>query len=381
VSGVAAELGILAVLAHAALVEPLPALRGDGTKRYRMEVAGEPVGVATLRVRCQGDGCEVRFETETRMPEGGGGGVVRRAVAVRVDRTGRVREPGGTARPPGVGASGGLPPGPFASLVAEVVLSALVEVGEVGVAPVGEGRAGPGASGPGAGRRCIEVLDGETGRSGQACAERAGAWLEGSILGEPARFRGRPGEFPDEVRLPDQGARFVADGRASVPRTAPRLLGLVVPAVPGTEGAGESGLEFCGVPDEPADPEPPPPGVPLRFPEEGSCREQTAGYLAAARREGIAGRHAVGVAWDGARFVWHEWAELSVGDRWVAVDPAFRQVPAAGPRFVVARYEDGDDAARAAAGRRVLACWGRARVRRGGDGGDGAGRSGGGAGR
>jgi hypothetical protein len=324
-----------------------------------MEVAGEPVGVATLRVRCRGNGCEVRFETETRMPEGGGGEVVRRAVAIQVDRTGRVRDAGRTADSRRDGAPTG-PHGdgsaPFASLVAEAVLSALAGNG--------------GAGGGGAGRACIEVLDGETGRTGQACAARAGPWFEGSILGEPARFRGRPGELPDEVRLPAQGARFVADGRAAVPRTAPRLLGLEVPSASGTAaaGAGESGLEFCGVPDEPVDPEPPPRGVPLRFPEEGSCREQTAGYLAAARREGIAGRHAVGVAWDGARFVWHEWAEISVSDRWVAVDPAFRQVPAAGPRFVVARYEDGDEGARAAAGRRVLACWGRARVERRADG-------------
>ena len=87
-------------------------------------------------------------------------------------------------------------------------------------------------------------------------------------------------------------------------------------------------------------------------------------YLALAARRGLPGRLVVGVAHDGAAFVWHEWAEVLSGGRWIAADPAFRQLPARGPRFALARFEPGDDAAAAAAGRRVLACWGRARVER-----------------
>jgi hypothetical protein len=309
------------------------ALPGDASRRYRMEVAGEPVGVATLRVRCRGDACTVRFETETRMPEAGGGGIGRRRVEVDVDRAGRVRR--------GLAASPASRPGadpPVASLLAETLL----------------------ASTPEGSRRCLDVVDGETGRTGQACAERRGAWLDGAVLGEPVRFRGRAGALPEEVWLPAQGARFAADVRAAVPSRAPRLLGVEVPAAPGA--GAEQELAFCGFGAEPVDPEPPPPGVPRAFPEDGNCREQTAAYLAAARRDGIDGRHAVGVAWDGARFVWHEWGEVMVGGRWIAVDPSFRQVPASGPRFAVARFADGDEAARAEAGRRVLACWGRARV-------------------
>jgi transglutaminase-like putative cysteine protease len=70
----------------------------------------------------------------------------------------------------------------------------------------------------------------------------------------------------------------------------------------------------------------------------------------------------VGVAFDGGAFVWHAWAEVHMGGRWVPVDPSFQQAPARGPRFTLATWEEGDEAARAEAGRRILACWGRAAV-------------------
>jgi transglutaminase-like putative cysteine protease len=72
------------------------------------------------------------------------------------------------------------------------------------------------------------------------------------------------------------------------------------------------------------------------------------------------------VAFDGGAFVWHAWAEVQAGGRWVPIDPAFRQAPARGPRFTLATWEDGDEEARAEAGRRILACWGRAAVEAGG---------------
>jgi transglutaminase-like putative cysteine protease len=93
-----------------------------------------------------------------------------------------------------------------------------------------------------------------------------------------------------------------------------------------------------------------------------SCREKTARWIAVASRRGIEARTAIGVAWDGGAFVWHAWAEARVGDRWIPVDPAFRQSPARGPRFTVARWEANGEEARIEAGRRVLRCWGRAGV-------------------
>lgn len=87
-----------------------------------------------------------------------------------------------------------------------------------------------------------------------------------------------------------------------------------------------------------------------------------AAWLEGARAEGWRGRTAVGVAWSGAAWSWHAWAEVRVGEAWVAVDPSFQQAPALSARFRLATWEDGDEPARAEAGRRILACWGRARV-------------------
>jgi transglutaminase-like putative cysteine protease len=103
-------------------------------------------------------------------------------------------------------------------------------------------------------------------------------------------------------------------------------------------------------------------GLPAPAAPGPSCRERTAAWLAKARAAGLRGRTAVGVAFDGGGFVWHAWAEARVGGRWVPVDPSFRQAPARGPRFTLATWEEGDDAGRAAAGHRILACWGRASV-------------------
>jgi hypothetical protein len=300
-----------------------------------MEIGGAAVGVASLSVRCDADGCRARFETETRSPEAAGGGRVRRSVLVDVDRLGVVREAY-------VGSEGerhrALGTGAVASILAEVVLS--------------ETREGE--------RHCLEVVDEETGRTGPACVTRRGRWLEGDILKEAVRFRPGIDGLPDEVVLSGQDARFVADPGAAVPARAPRMFGSVVGAPAGAEE--ERSIRFCGAAREEDDPEPPPPGIPKNFPERGSCRGKTAAWLKQARELGLDGRHAVGVAWDGKNFVWHEWAELYVAGRWVAVDPSFRQVPAQGPRFTLARFADGDEVARAGAGRAVLACWGRARV-------------------
>ena len=321
------------------LAAALAGLPAAASRRYRMEIGGAPVGVAVLSVRCNEAGCRARFETETRLPEAGGGRVARRQVEVGTDHLGNVREgrvgSGAESRPVA-------PAGAAASILAEVLL----------------------ADAPAGTPRCLRVQDEETARTGQACAARRGAWIEGTVLEEPVRFRPGADGLPDEVVLAGQGTRFVADEGARVPERAPRLLGSAVPAPAGAEG--ERALRFCGVDGEPDDPEPPPPGIPRDFPEEGSCREKTASWLRQAREVGMLGRHVVGVAWDGASFVWHEWAEVGASGRWVAVDPSFRQVPAQGPRFALARFADGDLAARAEAGRRVLSCWGKARVERAG---------------
>ena len=120
---------------------------------------------------------------------------------------------------------------------------------------------------------------------------------------------------------------------------------------------------FCG-----ASRDPEPSSADLSFlpaprAEGASCREKTAAWLARARRAGLTGRTAVGVAWDGERFVWHAWAEVRLERGWVPVDPSFGELPARGPRFTLAVYEDGDAVARRRAGERILPCWATERVR------------------
>jgi hypothetical protein len=315
------------------LLVVLATLPAEASQRYRWEIAGEAVGLADLSVGCRGTRCTVRWATVARAPEAGGGAVVERRVEAETDRAGRLH----AAR---VGSA------PVRVAAGERVAASLAEVLLAGAA---EGE-----------RRCVDVEEEETGERGSACAVRRGDWLTGTVLGAEVRFRPGPDGLPREVALPGQGSRFVADARAVLPPRPPRLFGGEVPAP--ADADREMALRFCGRPLDPADPEPPPPDVPRAFPARGNCRDNTSSYLGSAALRGIEGRHVVGVAFDGAAFVWHEWAELRMGGRWVAVDPSFRQVPALGPRFAVARFADADAAARAEAGRRVLACWGRSRV-------------------
>lgn len=323
-----------------ALALALSALPDDASRRYRWEIAGEPVGWASLSVRCAGERCRVRFESASLRPEAAGGGATSRRLEAETDREGMLLGASWSEE----GAAGGqhreAAGERAAALLAEVLL-----------AGAGEGE-----------RRCLEVEDEVSGEAGTACATRRGEWLEGAVRGEPLRVRGAAGRLPEEVILTAQGSRFATDSSAALPPRPPRLFGVRVAAPPGAEG--EASLRFCGLAPEPADPEPPPRGLPLEFPAAATCREATARWLEAAGR-GLEGRHVVGVAFDGAAFVWHEWAEVRAGGRWVAVDPAFRQAPALGTRFAVARHAPGDAAARAEAGRKVLACWGRGRIERG----------------
>jgi hypothetical protein len=321
--------------------------------RYRMELAGEHVGWARLALSCAPSRCDALWESalrvpaeasgraKTRPPQGGRAGarippaaeVISLRVEIEAAPTGTARRVRTRATAAGRTRRTEAGSGPIPASLAEVMLAYATE---------GE-------------RRCVAARDEESGRAGEACARRRGAWLEGEVLGEPIRFRAVAGEAPEEVLLPAQGARFVADPAAALPARAPRLFGTTVPAPVG------SPARVCGATLDAASP-PAPATVPRTFPLGETCREQTARYLDLAAREGLRGRHAIGVAFDGRAWVWHEWAELLAGGQWIPVDPSFEQAPADGPRFTLARFEDADSVARAEAGRRVLACWSGARV-------------------
>lgn len=291
-------------------------------RRYRVEIGGVTVGVADLSVRCSPNGCTARWESRTRLPREAGGELRTRVQEASADTELHQRQTRSTD-PAGALGEDLLDAVPL--LFAELALSRV---------PDGE-------------RLCLSVYRDEKAEIGVACGRRERDNVDAVVLGEPERFRARPGELAEWVELPRQHARFTADPKAVVPDQAPSLFGAPLSRSRELE-------RFCGHEPEPLGAGHPPQ---LPMPAAGGCQEQTTALLAAAKKRGITGRHVVGVAWDGAAFVWHEWAELKTGDGWVAVDPAFGQAPAASPRFALARFADGDEAGRTAAGRALLRCW------------------------
>jgi hypothetical protein len=321
----------------------------EGTARWRFELAGEHVGTVELAVTCIGDRCAAVWVSERRAPAEIGGRRSTRRVEVEVDREGawrggklRVADDEGALRVDGV--EGAVP----ASLV-EVVLARRLPP---------PARKGWQSALPSSPEVCVDAFDEATGRRGQACARRAGDALAVSVLGVEETVVPAAGGFPGTVAIPLQEARFVRDDEATAPRRAPRLHGTVVA---GPRDPAEAAA-FCGVARDPEAE-----GAGLAFLPEpraagAGCVERTAAWLARARRAGVPGRTAVGVAWDGTRFVWHAWAEVRLERGWVPVDPSFGELPARGPRFTLAVHAPGDEAARVRAGERILACWGRERV-------------------
>lgn len=313
----------------------------EGAARYRFEISGEPVGVAELSIRCEGSSCTAVWEATSRLPAEAGGAIRRRRSTAEVDRAGRLRrgapvavEEGGEVRR--LEARAGAVP----SSIAEVVLA---------------------AEAPAHGEACADVLDDRVPRApGRGCARREGERVL-VILVPGGRLEVAPGAdgFPSEVRVPEQGVRFVRDPGALVPPETPRLHGTRVPG-PAVPARARS---FCGIGLDPTPPAIDPSRLPPPRAGGRSCREKATDYVSRAERAGMEGRAAVGVAFDGSGFVWHAWAELRVDGEWIAVDPTFGQAPAEGPRFTVARYRPGDGAQEQAAGRRLLECWGRAEVR------------------
>jgi len=328
---------LLAALGAAAAA-PVQVPHARARQRYRVEIGGERVGWAMLRVLCRPAGCTARWESALRLPEASGGALLERRIDAETGPDGRARMAKVVLSEGGRETRLSSSAGPVPATLAELLLS-MAEEGK---------------------QLCLDAFDESSGERGRACATRRGEWLEGRVLADAVRFRARRGALPDEVVLPGQGARFVADPLAALPEKPPRLFGVEVAADPGAEGGARA--RFCGLDEEPRPGAAEAAGLPADFPEGESCREKTTRYLSLAAGAGLDGRHVVGVAFDGKAFVWHEWAELRRGDRWVAVDPSFRQLPAAGPRFAVARFGEGDAPARAEAGRRILACWGRSRV-------------------
>jgi hypothetical protein len=318
---------LLALVAAAAPGAGLP----QGSARYRVEIAGAHVGVAELSFTCAGEErCRLVWSTTLRLPAASGGRRVEQRVGAVLDPEGRVAGEVELERD-GARRAVRLPPGTAPASAAELLL---------------------GVRGGG----CVAVADEESGAAGEACATVDGRTLRATVLGVAEVVTLGDDGFPGRVEIPSQRTRYVRDPAARVPAAPPPLEARVAgPSDPDAAG------RFCGLaPDRPA-PRAELASLPPPRPDGRSCRDQAASYVAAAHRAGLVARIALGVAHDGHGFVWHAWAEVQTPGGWVAVDPAFGQLPARGPRFTVARH-GGDPGGREAAGRRILACWGTAAV-------------------
>ncbi len=316
---------LVALFAAAPAAEPAP-----GAARYRVEIGGIHVGVAELGYGCDGGGCRLAWSTALRLPAAAGGQLHTKRIAGRLDGRGRLR----------------------GSVEVEVDGAVRAVPVPVDVAPASAAELLLAARGGG----CLEVIDEESGERGSACAKIRGGRMSATVLGVAETVTLGGDGFPAAVEIPAQRTRYVRDASARVPDEAPAFE-VRVPGPPG----GRTPRRFCGLapdgPSAPADHS----RLPAPDPDGRSCRDQAASYAAAALKAGFPARVAVGVAHDGSGFVWHAWAEVRMQTGWVAVDPAFGELPARGPRFTVARH-GGDAAGLTAAGRRILACWGTASV-------------------
>jgi hypothetical protein len=309
----------------------------QGRAAWRMELAGQPVGVVTLELDRSGTGRAVRWSSRQRLPAEAGGALLTRSVELEVDAEGRVL---GSVRlvEGGVARQLTLPAGAVPALLLESLLAARLR---------------------GLPEACLDAFEEQSGAPLRGCARREGGRLRITLGAEQELVVPGTDGFAEEVLLPVQRVRFVRDAGARLPEAPPRLYGVDVEGPP----RPEAGARFCGAGRN----RPPPPlrtALPAPQADGLSCREITAAWLAQARVAGWRGRTAVGVAWSGAAWSWHAWAELLVDGGWVAVDPTFHQAPASPDRFTLATWEEGDEPARAEAGRKILGCWGRARVER-----------------
>ena len=269
----------------------------SATQRYRVEIAGQPVGFAELRVACDERECTVRWESALRAPEPAPDVVLGRIVEAVTEPDGRARsvrvlvDEGLGTREADVGA------GPVPASAVELLLAAT---------PDGE-------------RRCVTVREEATGDVGPACARRRGEWLEGESSASRCASARTPARRRSRWSSPRSTRASWPIPAADVPASPPRLFGTEVPLAPGAASA--RALRFCGIEAEPRRTARVAADIPRDFPDGATCREKTARYVAAAERKGFTARHVVGVAWDGSAFSWHEWAELWSEREWLPVDP------------------------------------------------------------
>jgi hypothetical protein len=247
----------------------------------------------------------------------------------------------------------------------------------------------------GAERRCVPVVEETTGRSGEACGERTGAELRGTLLGERylARFEG---ERLERLELPEQRVSFERTAAAPVSIDPPDLFSAGARAE-GLEGLEESGALTLAVQSDTALELPPSesqrvqrregevlvtwqriqgtsaawekaaqlarlvdekiadkrPGPFERWPERalaegrGACVAHAEAFIALAGKEGIKARRALGLVAGEGKLWPHAWAQIEIAGRWYDVDPSEAAAPARSVRILFAAGDAADEQAAA----------------------------------
>lgn len=239
-------------------------------------------------------------------------------------------------------------------------------------------------------RRCILVLEETTGRSGEACGERSGEEIRGTLLGE--RFVAQVhGERLERLELVDQRMVFQRTEETAGAFDPPDLMETAV-KVDGLEGREEDDKALTLLVQRPASfdwpqsanqrsrkrPEGwqviwsrarPPAASPAwraaqriaaavdraipdkrpaafeRSPERvlaqgrGACVAHTEAFMALARREGLSVRPALGLVAAEGSFWPHAWPQVEVAGVWYDVDPVEGAAPARSARILFAAGE------------------------------------------
>jgi hypothetical protein len=358
---------------------------------FVMKIAGTPVGSVHLALSERPDGSSLEYSSTTYVRRGSArtrnsatarlelatNRSIRSLTAERFEAGARVR------------ASSGRRQGEFLSLRVELA-DGSARTSQAGAAAIPSSLAFA-ALGPE--RRCIPVVDETMGEAGEACGERHGDAVQGTLLGESFAAR-LAGSRLEHLELPGQRTTFdrtdepperadpgdlfagpvvAVQGlagaeeaqalwltmRSSPPVSLPSSAGQGVQpvdggvrvrwerAAPGQSPAWDRAVELAQKVDESLPDKRP--GAFERLPERalkegrGSCVAHSEAFVWLARRQGLAARRALGLVAAEGKLWPHAWAQVEIAGRWYDVDPSEGEAPARAVRVLFAAGDAADE--------------------------------------